>query len=234
MKYLDAHCHILPDAAKCGVGGFIINATSPDDWATVLNKVERQNVFGAIGVHPWCARNVCSGWDTKLIELLENNSKIMVGEIGLDKTRPDIKSQESVFRRQLQIAHDLGRVVHIHCVDAWGLCMEILRGCQLPPAMLFHCFSGSVEIMRELAQMNAYFSFGAAICDDKKYAKMRTAVMYAPKNRILAESDAPDFLSPDAVPNTVREIARIRGVDVEDMAEIIYNNTLELVHVQPV
>ena len=233
MKYIDAHCHVLQESATRGVGGFIVNATSPDDWSAVIKMAERENAFGAIGVHPWHVSNLNDGWDTQLIELLGNNSKIMVGEIGLDKNRPNMKFQESVFRRQLQIAHDMKRVAHIHCVGAWGLCMEVLCGGNLPPAMLFHCFSGSVEIMRELAQTNAYFSFGAGIMNATN-KHMRDAVANAPEKRILAESDAPDMAMPDRIPDIVAEIARIRGVDVEQMADIIYNNTMGLIHEQSV
>ena len=181
MKYIDAHCHVLQESATRGVGGFIVNATSPDDWSAVIKMVERENAFGAIGVHPWHVSNLNDGWDARLIELLGNNPKIMVGEIGLDKNRPNMKFQESVFRRQLQIAHDMKRVAHIHCVGAWGLCMEVLCGGNLPPAMLFHCFSGSVEIMRELTKMNSYFSFGPGIMDSTRRV-MRDVVANVPEN----------------------------------------------------
>ncbi len=234
MKYIDAHCHILDvarmrDAAACGVDGFIVNATDTSNWATVIEIAQRDNVYGAIGVYSLCVSNLPDNWDEQLMENLKANPELMVGEIGLDKRHPDIEAQDSVFRRQLQIAHDMGRVAHIHCVGAWGKVMDILRTNELPSAMVFHAFSGAPELVRELTNMGIYFSFGPDVCNTQ-YARMRAAVTTVPESRILAESDTPHRLSPDSVPNTVAEIAKLRGVDVEQMAETIYNNTLRLLN----
>ena len=230
QKYIDAHCHILSesqmrDAAACGVVGFVVNGTKPADWGAVVKMANCDNVFGAIGVHPWFVSGIVDDWESGLVDMLQNNSKLMVGEIGLDKNRPDMEKQTAVFGRQLQIAHDFGRVAHIHCVDAWGKMMDILRGCDLPPAMVFHCFSGAPELVDELSKIGAYFSFGVAVCDER-YIKMRNALGRVPANRILVESDAPDVALPNSVPNTVAEIARLRGVG----AEQIYNNTMGLIN----
>ena len=153
----------------------------------------------------------------------------MIGEIGLDKNRPDMEKQILVFKRQLQIAHDFGRVAHIHCVGAWGKMMDVLRGSDLPPAMVLHWFSGAPELVGELSKMGAYFSFGRAVCDTR-YAKMRGAVVVVPENRILTESDAPDVAMPDTIPDTVAEIAALHGLNTEQMATTIYNNTMGLLN----
>ncbi len=234
MKYIDAHCHILSDAQmreaeSCGVAGFIVNATHPADWDAVVEIARRDNVYGAIGVHPWRVAELRDGWDGELINTLAENPGIMVGEIGLDKNRPDPELQESVFCRQLQIVSDLRRIAHVHCVGAWGKMMEILRAVELPPAMIFHAYSGAPELVRELVDMGAYFSFGAEICNEK-HIRARKAVATVPISRIFVESDAPDVTMPDTIPATVAEIAEIRGMDTEQLAEIIYNNTLGVVN----
>lgn len=234
MKYIDAHCHILTDAqirdaTAHGVAGFVVNATRPADWNAVIDLARCDNVYGAIGVHPWFASDLLDGWDYELINALAAHPNLMVGEIGLDKNRPDMELQESVFCRGLQIARDMRRVAHIHCVGAWGKMMDILRGVDLPSAMVFHAYSGSVELVRELTDMGACFSFGAEICNEK-YTRARNAVATVPISRILVESDAPDVAMPDTIPATVAEIAKIRGMDTEQLAEIIYNNTLGVVN----
>ena len=233
IKYIDAHCHILSDeqmsdAIARGVGHFIVNATKPSDWDTVEKLADNKNIYGAIGIHPWFVTNLTKDWDDKLVEKLIANASLMVGEIGLDKNHPDMERQIAVFKRQLQIAKDLGRATHIHCVGAWGKMMEILRGSKLPSAMVFHCFSGSPELIKELTDMGAYFSFGVGICD-KNHKTMRTVVSLVPKNRILVESDAPDVVLPDTIPDTVMNIAIIRDVLPKVMAETIYDNTIGLI-----
>ena len=234
MKYIDAHCHILTesqmrDAVARGVGQFVMNATRPADWNAILELSQRDDVYGAIGVHPWYVSELSDGWDYALINALGANPKLMVGEIGLDKNRPNFEAQENVFCRELQIACDMGRVAHIHCVGAWGKMMDILRAVELPPAMVFHCFSGACELVRELTEMGAYFSFGVEICDEK-HIRARDAVANVPMSRILVESDAPDVAMPDTIPATVAEIARIRSIDSEQLAETIYNNTMVVIN----
>lgn len=227
MKYIDAHCHILTDAqmrdaTAHGVVGFIVNATRPVDWGVVIDMARCDNVYGAIGVHPWFVSDLSDGWDYELINALAMHPNLMVGEIGLDKNRPNLELQENVFCRQLQIAHDLGRVAHIHCVGAWGKMINILRTVDLPPALVFHAFSGAPELVSELTDMGAYFSFGAEICNEK-HVRARAAVASGPISRILVESDD---AAHDTIPNTVAEIAQIRGADTETVANIIYTNTM--------
>ena len=234
MKYIDAHCHILPDtemraATARGVERFVVNGTRPADWGVVVEMANLDNVYGAIGAHPWFVSTWSNDAADKLCGVLHQNPNLMVGEIGLDKNRPDMETQEVVFGRQLQISHDFGRVAHIHCAGAWGKMMDALRGAELPPAMVFHAFSGSPDLVPELVKMGAHFSFGHAICDTR-YAKMRAVVACVPENRILVESDAPDVATPDTIPDTVAEIAALHGVDVAQMATTIYNNTMGLLN----
>ena len=234
QNYIDAHCHIItPEQMRksmsVGVGRFIVNATRPADWTAVVSISNNENVCGALGVHPWFVTGLPNDWDTRLIDLLKQNTGLMIGEIGLDKNCPYLDVQESVFRRGLEIAHDFGRIAHIHCVGCWGKMMEILRSAKLPPAMIFHAFSGPAELVPELVEMGGYFSFGHAICNVKR-TKLCLAVSCVPENRILVESDAPDGGMPDTIPETVREIAVLRGVDTEQMADIIYNNTMGLLN----
>ncbi len=231
QQYIDAHCHILTDAemqnaAAHGVGRFIVNATAPTDWAAVVELAVRENVYGAIGVHPWHVTELSNDWYVVLGDMLMSYPDLMVGEIGLDKNRPNIELQESVFRRGLQIAHDMHRVAHIHCVGAWGKTMDILRGGKLPPAMVFHAFSGAADLVPELVKMGAYFSFGAEICNEK-HIRARRVVALVPESRLLVESDT---ASPAIIPDVVAQIAHMRGVVASAMAETIYNNTMGLLN----
>ena len=231
LKYIDAHSHILTDtqirdAVACGVEKFIINATFPGDWATVVDLAQRDNVYGAIGVHPWFVSKLQCDWELQLVNTLVAYPNLMVGEIGLDKNRPDLEFQENVFRRQLQIAYDMKRIAHIHCVGCWGKMLEILRASKLPPAVVFHAYSGSPELVDEFTKMNGFFSFGIDINNEKR-TQLRLSVAAIPESRILVESDD---ASPEFIPAIVSKIADIRGVKNDDMAEQIYNNTMGLIH----
>ena len=229
----DAHCHIfsrdqIEAIRSFGVGFFVVNATQMSEWGRVAELAkECCIVHGAIGVHPWYVSGLLADWDVALTCWLEKYPKMSVGEIGLDKNYPDLDVQESVFRRELQIAHDMKRVAHIHCVGCWGKMMEILRGCKLPPAMIFHAFSGPAELVPELVKMGGYFSFGRAVCDSRR-VKLHAAVRAVPNRRILVESDASFVDDYEDLDNTIHAIADIRNDSYGNIVELSCNIDMDV------
>lgn len=184
LKYFDAHCHLENiSAPETGVGR-IINAARYSDWPFVVAGVSLYT-YGAIGIHPWYISELPNDWDARLYDTLVQNPDLMVGEIGLDKHRPDIQGQTSVFIRQLEIAHSLGRGVHVHSTGTLNRITEILDSCRnvLPPFILFHRYSGSASQMVRLSEKyNAYFSF----CDASAINRSGSV----PTGRILSETDS--------------------------------------------
>ena len=198
-KYIDAHCHLFDEKLPDNIGA-IVNATHPSEWGRVIAQANKNiNVWGAIGVHPWFVADLVAGWDEKLQDLLIQNPEIMVGEIGLDKHKPDMDLQIDVFSRQLEIAAELGRGVHVHCVGAWDKMFALLKKCKSkqPPFMLFHRFSGNAgDVARLCADYNAYFSFMNA----------RNVVADVPSNRILIETDSNN---PTGIVRVAEQVAAI-------------------------
>lgn len=182
-KLIDAHCHLFSYDLPDNIGA-IVNATNPADWCAVIKCANKSaSVFGAIGVHPWYVADLTAGWDACLRDLLIANPDIMVGEIGLDKHKPDMDLQLGVFARQLEIAAELGRGLHVHCVGAWDKMFEVLKvhKSKMPPFMLFHRFSGNgTDVARLVADYNAYFSF----------RDVRDVICAVPRARVLIETDS--------------------------------------------
>lgn len=182
-KYIDAHCHLFDEKLPDNIGA-IVNATRPSDWGEVIKQANQNiNVWGAIGVHPWFVSDLTDGWDAPLRELLEQNPGVMIGEIGLDKHKPDMEMQIDVFVRQMDLAVELGRGVHVHCVGAWDKMFAVLKKYRYkqPPFMLFHRFSGNAgDVARLVADYNAYFSFSGA----------GRVIADVPRDRILVETDS--------------------------------------------
>ncbi|MCM1294168.1 MAG: TatD family hydrolase [Muribaculaceae bacterium] len=227
QKYIDAHCHIGCDAADDAVAAFFCNSATPDDWADILTVAEHDaRICPCIGVHPWCATSVSDDWDTQLRKLLMSHPHAMMGEIGLDKTRPDMDIQCNVFAKQLKIAVDMGRTAHIHCVHAWGKMLEILRGGDLPPTIIFHGFGGAVDVMREILRLggNVYFSYSPTIAN-VRYQTMRNAVAATPMDRILIESDGAMSASGGALSTAAATISDIKHIDIATMADTLYRNS---------
>ena len=154
QKYFDAHCHITEFVDIPENIGAITNATRISEWDITIDMAcSHSHIFGAIGIHPWYVSDLPNDWDMQLYDLLIKKPNIMVGEIGLDAHRPDIATQTDVFVRQFEIAADLSRGVHVHCVGAWDKMQHVLKShrSHLPPFILFHRYSGNPMNIKRLA-----------------------------------------------------------------------------------
>lgn len=201
MAYFDAHLHVIPDdvflrATARGVKTFFCNATSEDDWQQVLDLSKRVlGVYSCLGVHPWYVIDAKENWLNRLELLLSQNPGAMIGEIGLDGTRPNYTLQKEVFYKQMALASQMNRPVHIHCVKAWDDLLEIL-GEFKDVHFLIHRFSGDEVLVQKLRFLNGYFSVVNGNCLD-----------VIPDNRVLVESDAPNGLkTPELIPELVAEL----------------------------
>ena len=183
MSYIDAHCHLLKesefqDAHLVGVEKILVNATRPGEW----EKVESLGVvIPSVGIHPWYVGEATGNWAIEMEKHLITNPALQVGEIGLDKLKPDFARQKQVFLTQLKLAQKYNRVASIHCVRAWGEMMPLLRPFNKDTRILFHGFSGDKIVVGFLADSESYFSIhnGAKI-------------PLIPADKLLIESDAPD------------------------------------------
>ena len=192
MTYIDAHCHLLKesefqDAHLVGVEKILVNSARPSEW----DKVETlAGVIPSIGIHPWYVGEATGDWAIEMEKRLIANPALQVGEIGLDKLKPDFFRQKQVFLTQLKLAQKYNRVASIHCVRAWGEMMPLLRPFKKDTKMLFHGFSGDKIVVGFLADSESYFSVHTG-----------TKLPLIPADKLLIESDAPDGMtSPVALP----------------------------------
>lgn len=183
---------------------------------------DNSDIFGAVGIHPWHISSVYNGWDADLTDLLMGYPELMLGEIGLDKHRPDMDAQIAVLNIQLNIAHKLNRGVCLHCVGAWDKLLFLLKQNQneLPRFVLSHGYTGPVADTEKLSdRYNMYFSYGPR--DLIKPVRL----IATPLDRILAETDSNN---PENVISVVKGISDILGIAPGKMADIIYANTTRM------
>lgn len=234
-KYIDAHCHLLdaPDinfamesARAVSVDTFVIAPATPAQWCDIVKLThDNKNIFGCIGIHPWNVSELPQNWVYDLEKNLIKNPKIMVGEIGLDKNRPNMELQTDVFVRQLKIAHKMSRGIHLHCVGCWDKILQTLDENKhaLPQFILAHGFTGRAEDIKYIAdKYNIYFSYGPRSLQ-QKLSKAR--ILKTPLSRILTESDGVDST---VVPLLVSQISEILNVETDILADIIYKNTKQI------
>ena len=207
MTYIDAHCHLLKEdefqnAHLVGVNKILVNSAHISDWERV-EKVK--DVIPNIGIHPWYADEAKGDWAEKMEKCLSENPALHVGEIGLDKLKPNFTHQKQVFLTQLKLAQKYHRIASIHCVKAWGEMMPLLRPFKKDTRLLFHGFSGDKIVVGFLADSTSYFS----VHTGKK-------IPLIPSDKLLIESDAPDGMeSPVALPFLYRQL----GVNARQICE---------------
>ncbi len=214
MKFYDAHNHlqddrfagrqdeIIPAARAAGVAKMVMNGAYESDWPAVLDLARRHPdiVIPSFGFHPWYVGERSANWEKSLCGFLDAIPSA-VGEIGLDRWKPDLPydGQEEVFVAQLRIAAERNLPVSIHCLQAWGHLVEILEREPRPArGFLLHSFGGSTETMERLAPLGAYFSLPGYFAHERK-SKQRETFLRVPPDRLLIETDAPDQLPPPAL-----------------------------------
>ncbi|MET0952922.1 MAG: TatD family hydrolase [Aeromicrobium sp.] len=159
-----------------------------------------------------------------------------VGETGLDYFRTGENgrdAQHASFREHIRIAKRHDKTLVIHDRDAHADVLAVLDDEGVPDRTVMHCFSGDADFARECLDRGAYLSFAGTVTF-KNAENLREALRITPRDRILVETDAP-FLTPAPhrgqpnasflIPLTVRFMAGIAGVSVDDMCRDIDANT---------
>jgi TatD DNase family protein len=214
VKFYDAHNHlqdarlapylesILPAIAGRGIERMVVNGSCEADWPAVLALARRDpRVLPSFGCHPWHIRERTTNWLATLEGFLEAVPSA-VGEIGLDRWVKDydLEEQELVFQAQLRLAAGRNLPVSIHCLQAWGKLLEILRREPRPQrGFVLHSFGGPRELIDELLELGGYFSLPGYFALPGKN-RQREAFRHVPPDRLLIETDAPDqSLPPERV-----------------------------------
>ena len=230
-----------------GLGGIVNVATDPENALRCIEQAKRhEGMYAAVGIHPTDCKALRGSVDdevSRIRYLLDTEEKrrenkiVALGEIGLDYHWEPIEEelQKQYFHAQLALAEELSLPVIIHDREAHGDCFETVL--QYPKVRgVFHSFSGSAEMARELCRRGWYISFSGVVTF-KNGRRAREAAEIVPMDRILAETDAP-YLAPEPfrgrmnhsglMSYTVSALSEIKGVSYEDMVRITAENARRL------
>ena len=191
-------------------------------------------VYGAVGIHPDDADKMTQETLDEIRRLSHMDKMVAIGEIGLDyywAENPPKEFQQMVFRRQLELALELELPVIVHDREAHADTLAIVR--EFPGVTgVFHCFSGSPEMARELLKMGWYLGFDGPVT----YKNARRAPEVAavtPLDRMLIETDSP-YMTPvpyrgrrndsGYVHLVAEKLAEWKGVTPEEMARVTTEN----------
>ena len=227
---------VLADMAQYGVKKAIIPAveiTTQEKVVEIANSNE--NLFGMVGLFPSEAKTYSDDFLNMMEEIAENNSKIVaVGEIGLDYywDKSFIEEQKQVFIEQIKMANRIDLPIVVHDREAHKDCFDILKLHNKSSDILFHCFSGSVEFMKECVREGWYIALGGVVTF-KNAIKMKDVAREIPLDKLLLETDSP-YLTPvpfRGKPNkpayvkfVAEEIAKLRNIPVEVLIDATTTN----------
>ncbi|MGM9573469.1 MAG: TatD family hydrolase [Hominicoprocola sp.] len=202
--------------------------------AAIALAEQYPHVYAAVGYHPEnCAPYTDADLDI-LRRLAQHPKVVAIGEIGLDyywEQNPPKAFQQAVFRTQLALARELDLPVIVHDREAHADCLAIVK--EFPGVRgVFHCYSGSVEMARELWKLGWYTGFDGPVT----YKNARKTVEVAaevPLERLLLETDSP-YMAPVPVRGTrndsrniahiAAKIAEVRGMTADEVIRIAADN----------
>lgn len=199
---------------------------------------DNEMIYCAIGFHPHEAEQATTDDFNLLAEWSKEEKVVAIGELGLDYyyDYSPRQQQQQILIQQLDLARQLRLPIIVHDRDAHEDILNIIKSEGKGLQGVFHCFSGSWEMAKQLLNLGFYLSFGGPVTF-KNAAKAKGVVEKLPLDRLLIETDCP-YLSPHPLrgkrnePLNVRivaqEIAGIRNLDIEEVAGITTENTKNL------
>ena len=219
----------LPEKGVCAV---MNNSVDLESAARAIGLAERyEHIYAAVGFHPENLENMPSDYLDRLAELSRHPKVAAIGETGLDYYW-DIprEPQKRVFEEQIKLSLDLGMPLVVHDREAHGDTFALMR--KYRPRALLHCFSGSVELMREAVRLGLYISLGGVVTFKNARHSLEVA-SEIPIDRLLLETDAP-YMAPvpfrgkrcdsSMIVFAAEKIASLRGMTAQELLDITCEN----------
>ena len=232
----DDRAQILSRAAERGVTEIISIGTRIDSCTRAVELAENfPNVWATVGIHPTDAEEAPEDVIARLRALAQSRRVVALGEIGLDyhhlpenraEVEPNKARQAELFRKQLELAEELGLNAVIHQRDSWDDTLKILEPFTGRVRGVFHCFGGTLEQAREVIALGHLVSF-TGIVTFKNARQVQATAQDVPFDQFMVETDCP-YLAP--VPDrgkrcepahtrkVAEKIAELRGVSLQDLA----------------
>jgi TatD DNase family protein len=208
--------------------------------------MEYDNFWASVGVHP----DNEGVTEPTLDDLLRRSALprvVAIGETGLDyyqmderkggRTVGDMEWQRKRFRTHIHAARQVGKPLVIHTRAASQHTIAILKeegedGSAAAAGGVFHCFTETAEVARAALDLGFYISF-SGILTFKSAQDLRDVASFVPLDRLLIETDSPYLApvpfrgktnNPSYVPYVAQQLAQLRGMAVEEVAQATSSN----------
>ena len=210
-------------------------------WCVAAAEKWSTSVLAAVALHPNEApvvENLEADWAV-IAKLAEHPRVRAIGETGLDyfRTPPELRArQQESFKWHIELAKKTKKALVIHDRDSHDDVLSVLLEVGAPEKVIFHCFSGDVEMAKTCIERGYVLSFAGTLTF-KNAPALREAVKLVPINQLLVETDSP-FLSPmphrgalntpAQIANIVRAMAVERNADLGELATALGDNAERL------
>lgn len=253
----DTHCHlnsdelyprideVITNAKQVGVENFLVVGYDKKTSLLAVKIAQKYDFcFAAVGFHPTEIYDLTEEDYLTLETLAKEDKVVAIGEIGLDyfweKNEAKRAMQKEAFIKQINLANKLHLPISIHNRDAINDCLHILKSNIPLYGGIMHCYSGSVETMREFLDLGMFVSLGGPVTF-KNAVTPKEVAKNVPLERLLVETDSP-YLAPHPlrgsqnepknIPLVVQEIALLKGVSVEELSKITSENAFRLLDIK--
>lgn len=252
----DTHCHlnsdelytrldeIIEDARKVGVDKFLVIGWNKESSLLAVKMAHEYDcIYAAIGFHPTDIDGVTDDDYNEVMSHINDPKVVAVGEIGLDyhwvKDPVQREKQKEWFIKQIEFANLHKKPISIHNREAFEDCLNILKEHKPLYSGVMHCYSGSVELLKDVLALGLYIGLdGPLTFTNAKTPK--EVCEEVPLDRLIVETDSP-YLSPHPLRGTVNEpknialvvdeIARIKGISKKHILDVMYENSCRLFNV---
>ena len=253
----DTHCHlndekllprvdeVIKDAKETGVDRFLVVGWDKESSICAVKLAEQYDcVYAAIGFHPENIFDVTEEDFQETMKYINHPKVVAVGEIGLDYhwTKDPIgrELQKEWFIKQIDFANEHKMPISIHNREAFQDSLQILKEHRPLYGGVMHCYSGSVELLKEVLDLGLYIGLDGPLT----FLNAKTpkeVCEEVPLDRLLTETDSP-YLAPHPLRGTVNEpknlgwivneMARIKGLSKKHIMDVTYNNALRLFRIK--
>ena len=234
-EYIDDLNMVIMNAEDQGVEKMIVVGIDEVSSAYAVTLAEQYpSVFASIGIHPSEAHI-----STQFISSFVNHPKVVaIGECGIDLhySSDNLKEQIETFKKQIELAIEYHKPIIVHSRSAVKECLDVLKPYQGKVRGVFHCFSGTLEEANRVIDLGMYIGLDGPITFKNAF-DAKALAKHIDLKHILVETDSP-YLSPDPlrgrrnepanVKYVIRALAKIKGMNVEDVDDITTNNAVAL------
>lgn len=243
-KFADDLDEVISRAEANGIG-YILTASS--DIASSVENItltQKHRIFyAAVGIHPHNADNHNKSVISMLKEFASYPKVVAIGETGLDYYYDNSprEAQKICFARHISLAREVRLPIIVHDREAHEDTLNILKSENAKDVGgVFHCYSGSVEMAREVMELGFLISIAGPVTF-RNARKLLDVVKYVPDDMLLVETDSP-YLAPEPhrgrrnepayVKLVAEKIAEIKGKSLEYIAETTTSNAKRLFGIQ--